>query len=171
MTEFYLRELKHSDAKKINEWRNSADLIDLLGAPFRYISESVDEDWIINYYRNRANCVRLAICSRLDDDIVGAVYLLNIDWISRRCEFAIWIGEPQARGRGIGRYATVSALKHAFNDLNLNSVYLDVLERNEVAKSLYEKVGFRVDGVRRQAVYKNGEYLSLINMSILKAEF
>ena len=171
VTGYYLRELEPSDIVAINEWRNNPDIIASLGSPFRYISSIVDEKWLNSYLSNRSSCIRLAICSSADAKVIGAAYLLNIDWLARNCEFAIWIGDEAAQGYGAGKYATIKTLEHAFFDLNLNSVYLTVLKTNERAASLYKKIGFQVEGVRRQAVFKNGSYTDLVMMSILKSEF
>ncbi|WP_416196935.1 GNAT family N-acetyltransferase [Pseudomonas sp. Teo4] len=62
-------------------------------------------------------------------------------------------------------------MRHAFMDLNLNRVYLTVLENNARALSLYKKVGFKVEGTLRQAVFKNGEYCNMTQMSILADDY
>lgn len=170
-SKFYLRELSRNDRGSINSWRNDKGLIQKLGSPFRYISEEVDSAWLDSYLSNRSNCVRLAICESDLNKIVGAVYLLSIDWISRHCEFAIWIGEKEFQGRGVGTFAAQKSLEHAFFDLNLNRVYLTVLEGNESALALYRKIGFSVEGVHRKSVFKDGQYLNMIQMSILSNEF
>lgn len=171
MSDYYLRELELEDSGIINSWRNDPEIINHLGAPFRYISQSVDEDWLESYLNNRESCVRLAICKCQDKGVIGAVYLLNIDWIARSCEFAIWIGDHQEQGRGAGKFATLKALEHAFFDLNLNSVSLGVLRNNERAIKLYNRIGFVKEGVRREVVFKNGSYKDLVLMSMLKKEF
>lgn len=171
MSDFYLRELSRDDIKNINRWRNDREIISSLGAPFRYISEEVDSAWMESYLSNRNNCVRLAICEKASSRIVGAVYLLSINWVVRDCEFAIWIGERDFQGRGVGTFATYKALEHAFLDLNLNRVYLSVIKTNERAIALYKKSGFSVEGVQRQAVFKQGDYLDVVQMSILASEF
>jgi|26BtaG_2_1085354.scaffolds.fasta_scaffold00455_2 RimJ/RimL family protein N-acetyltransferase len=171
MNNFYLRELAEEDVQEINNWRNDRKIIENLGAPFRYVSKKVDDDWLHSYFQKRSNCVRLAICKADDSRIIGSVYLLNIDWVSRSCEFAIWIGDQDSQGCGAGKYATEKALVHAFSDLNLNRVYLTVLNYNERARGLYKKVGFREEGVQRKAVYKEGNYRDLVMMAILRDEF
>jgi RimJ/RimL family protein N-acetyltransferase len=145
--------------------------VSLLGAPFRYIDVEIDEQWIDNYYKNRDCSVRLAICEKKKDKVVGVVYLLNIDWISRNCEFAIMIGDVSHQGQGLGEYATKLALMHAFKDLNLHRVYLTLLEDNKRALNLYEKVGFKREGLLRSAVFKNGGYLNLVQMAIIADQF
>lgn len=168
---FYLRELTPSDVKKINEWRNNRTIIDSLGAPFRFIAEEVDSAWIGSYLSNRNNCVRLAICQKENDEIIGACYLLSIDWLSRQAEYAIWIGDSGFQGKGAGEFSTRTMLSHGFNDLNLHRIYLTVLDSNERAISLYKKVGFSKEGKLREAVFKNGKYLDMVQMSILSHEF
>lgn len=167
---YFLRELKREDLKAINKWRNNKELIDNLGANFRYINYDVDDNWYNNYLLNRNTTVRCSIIN--DEDIIlGLVSLTNIDCINRSATFHIMIGDSLNRGKGCGTIATKQMLKHAFYNLNLNKVELTVLESNKVAQHLYEKVGFKLEGTKRQAIYKNGEYQNIIMMSILKEEF
>lgn len=168
---FFVREISKDDVEVINSWRNDKELINKLGSPFRYIDKAVDTNWLENYFNNRNNCVRLAICEVQSSKIIGAVYILNIDWVSRNCELAIWIGSKECRGKGAGFYSVQKALSHAFQDLNLHRVYLTVLEDNIPAINLYKKTGFSSEGIHRESVYKNGKYFNMIQMSILSKEF
>lgn len=168
---YYIREISKKDVTIINKWRNNRDVVSSLGAPFRYIDISIDEQWVESYYANRSNSVRLSICDKKTDTTVGVVYLLSMDWIARSCEFAIMIGDVNHQGRGLGEYSTRLALLHAFNDLNLHRVYLTLLEDNSRALKLYSKVGFKREGLLRNAVFKNGRYLNLVQMAIISDEF
>lgn len=162
-----LRELDRSDLPLINRWRNDPSLVAMLGGSFRHVCMAVDEKWYDHYIANRAGNVRLAI-TVANGSIVGAVYLLSIDWLNRDAEFAIWIGAVASRGMRIGEAATRLMLAHAFGDLNLNRVHLSVLAHNEPAIRLYRKVGFVEEGVQRQAVFKGGEYRDLVLMAMLR---
>ena len=170
MTGVVLRELRASDLPVLNQWRADRELIDQLGSPFRYVGPDVEQRWYEQYLANRASNVRLAVCAS-DGAMVGVVYLLHIDWISRSCEFAISIGDPGARRQGVGTAATRLALRHAFFDLNLERVYLDVLAGNAPAIRLYRNAGFAEEGVRRRSVFKEGQYLDLLSMAVLKQDF
>ena len=169
--DIYLREIQRSDLPNINRWRNDKNLINFLGAPFRFINIEIDEKWFDSYLSHRANNIRLAICESVGEKLLGVVYLLQIDWINRSGEYAIQIGEKDSQGSGAGFQATVKILEHAFTDLNLNRVYLTVLSNNERAIRLYKKIGFVEEGKLRKAVFKNGRYMDLICMAILKEEF
>ncbi|MBC3465585.1 GNAT family protein [Pseudomonas sp. RW10S2] len=171
MTDFYLRELGRQDVPVINRWRNDRQVIDHLGGPFRYVGEEVDGNWVNGYLANRSHAVRLAVCQKTNDEVVGAVYLLGIDWLVKSCEFAIWIGSVSHQGRGVGLFATQEALRHAFEDLNLNRVHLTVLDDNARAINLYRKVGFSLEGTLRQAAFKRGAYRDMLQMSMLADDY
>ena len=81
------------------------------------------------------------------------------------------IGGSENQGRGRGTFAVNEMLKHAFYNLNLQRVELTVLENNERAKHLYEKCGFRFEGVKRKSNYKNGVFVNMLMYSILREEF
>ena len=55
--------------------------------------------------------------------------------------------------------------------MNLNRIELGVLGSNISGLKLYEKVGFKREGVKRQSIYKNGKFVDVIMMAILKEEF
>jgi len=169
---YKLRELRKEDLPKINEWRNDSELINHLGAPFRYINLEVDYKWYDNYMQKRDTTIRCAIVEATgEDNILGLVSLTDINFINQSAVFHIMIGDMENRGKGIGYFATTEILKHAFNNVNLNRIELGVLESNTRALRLYEKIGFKREGVKRQSIYKNGKYVNMIMMAILKESF
>jgi RimJ/RimL family protein N-acetyltransferase len=167
---FYLREISEADLFLINQWRNDKELIDLLGNNFLFIAEEVDHAWYENYLKNRAYNVRLMILESEKSLPVGTVQLTNIHLINRSAEFSIMIGNKSFWSKGAGIFSTISILKHGFENLNLNRIYLTVLEYNERAIKMYEKTGFRKEGISREAIYKNGKFHNLVHMAILKSE-
>ena len=87
---FRLRELERRDLTEIIKWRNDPELINLLGAPFRYINYDVDVQWFENYMKSRNNAVRCAIVGD-DDNIIGLVSLVPVDMLNQSAEFHIMI--------------------------------------------------------------------------------
>jgi RimJ/RimL family protein N-acetyltransferase len=58
-----------------------------------------------------------------------------------------------------------------FTELDLNKVSLEVLETNLRAIHLYKKLGFVIEGVKREEVKtSSGDYVDSIVMSLLKEE-
>lgn len=167
---YKLRELERKDIEIINSWRNDRDLIANLGAPFRFINGDVDNAWYENYMSSRGSTIR---CSVVDekDMILCLVSLTNIDRINRSATIHIMVGNEANCGKGIGTFAMVNMINHAFNDMNLRRIELSVLKDNIRAQGLYRKLGFQIEGEKREAVYKNGEYKNMYIMSLLKSEY
>ena len=168
---FKLRELESRDLKEINSWRNDPELIGHLAAPYRYINLRVDEEWFENYMRSRSTNVRCAIVDENDKVLYGLISLTGIDQLNQCAELHIMIGSREHRGKGVGTFAVKEMLHHAFCNLNLRRIELTSLADNTISHKLYEKCGFRREGTKRKAVFKNGEYIDMHMYSILKEEY
>jgi RimJ/RimL family protein N-acetyltransferase len=62
-------------------------------------------------------------------------------------------------------------LGYAFMELNLHRVSLDVFGYNLRAIRSYEKVGFKLEGRKREMLLREGKRWDLIYMGILRAEW
>jgi RimJ/RimL family protein N-acetyltransferase len=101
---------------------------------------------------------------------VGNVVLDVINPRLGTARFSIYLGEAEARGRGVGRAAAEQVLEHAFGPLGLHKVWLTVHARNEPAIRAYEACGFRVEGTLRDEFILDGERLDVLRMGILAGE-
>lgn len=167
---YKLREIERKDISEINKWRNDKELIKFLGAPYRFINEEVDIGWYENYMNNRNNTIRCAITLQNDEKIIGLITLNNIDYINRVAVLHIMIDRTY-QNKGAGSFAIKNILEYVFEDLNLNRIELEVLSDNARAIAVYKKNGFREEGLRREACYKEGKYINQISMAILKKEY
>lgn len=71
------------------------------------------------------------------------------------------------RNRGVGRRLMVYAIDWARAGGVLSRIELYVFVRNRNAIHLYESLGFEVEGRRRRAAHRDGEYLDDLVMSLL----
>jgi RimJ/RimL family protein N-acetyltransferase len=71
------------------------------------------------------------------------------------------------RNQGIGSQLMVCAIEWAKNTGIVKRIELAVFERNKVAIHLYQKFGFEVEGKRRKAIFRDGEYLDGLMMALL----
>lgn len=165
-----LREIERTDVPLIHSWRSDRGVVDTLTGAFRHVNSEVDEAWFDRYMASRDSQVRLGIVVAESDVLVGVAYLLNIDWVSRNAQYGLMIGERDYWGRGIGTHATRLVIRHAFGDLNLHRLHLDVFDDHGPAIKVYERCGFKREGVARDAVFKDGSYRSLVLMGLLKGE-
>jgi RimJ/RimL family protein N-acetyltransferase len=94
-----------------------------------------------------------------------------MDWVNRSAEVGIFIGDKPSWNQGYGREAMRLMLKHAFETLNLNRVYLRVFAENARGIKAYEHAGFQHEGCQRQACYQEGHYQDVLMMSVLRQEW
>jgi len=86
----------------------------------------------------------------------------------------IYVGadlDSKYHGKGLAYKSYLKFIPFLFESYDLNKISLEVLENNERAIGLYKKLGFKVEGIKREEVYKNGKYINSIIMSILHSEF
>jgi RimJ/RimL family protein N-acetyltransferase len=101
---------------------------------------------------------------------VGNVVLDSIDRHVSKARLSIYLGEPAARGQGIGKRAVTLALDLAFGPLGLNKVWLTVYAKNAAAIGAYEAVGFVVEGTHREEFVLDGARFDELYMGILKSD-
>jgi RimJ/RimL family protein N-acetyltransferase len=102
---------------------------------------------------------------------IGNCGFIKIDWRSRSGEVGIFIGEKRLWNQGYGTDAMRLLLRHGFDTLNLNRIALDVYDTNLRAVRSYEKAGFVHEGRKRQAIFKGGKYVDILQMSVLRQEW
>jgi RimJ/RimL family protein N-acetyltransferase len=66
---------------------------------------------------------------------------------------------------------TYAVIDYGFCHLNLHRVHLTVLKTNDRAISLYEKLGFKTEGILRDEQFRDGRYVDVIVMGILENEW
>ena len=168
--EIQLRKPEPSDLEALYCQKNSPEIKALLGGSMRLQSRRDLEEWL-ERHRQASDELLWSIVSDPDGRCLGHVGLYKIDRVSRSAEFGIMVGEKAVWGRGIGYKATMAALRQGFLQENLNRISLTVLANNERAIKLYLRVGFSEEGRFRQALYRNGEYVDIVAMAILREEF
>jgi len=171
MKNIRLRALTETDKELTLEWNNQKDIKDLYaGHPFP-VNKEMETEWYDKITKSNFPTTVFGIELIKEKKLIGISILKNINLIHRKAEFGIYIGDKDERGKGYSKEATLDTLDFGFNQLGLNRTYLIVQKTNKAAIKLYEKTGFKEEGVLRQSAYKNGAFRDELLMSILKEDF
>ena len=161
--EVALRELTDADAEAMLRWMQDPEIADNLGLRRTPTREGTLA--FLASARNDDSIVARAVVAH--DVHVGNVVLDSIDRVIGRARLHVYVGDPDMRGRGLGRRAVSLATALAFDDLELRKVYLTVHSRNARAIASYVAVGFEIEGVHRREFLLGGELIDELYMGIL----
>lgn len=104
----------------------------------------------------------------LDGAVVGWCDVLPVLGQAREHMGVLGIGLlPSARHRGLGRALMTAAIEKAWRR-GLTRIELSVRADNLNARALYERMGFRHEGLQRQAFRVDGQYIDSHAMALLR---
>lgn len=161
----FLRLMTYEDTDLIIKWRNS----EAVRRNFIYrrpFTREGHENWIRTMI-DTGRAVQMMICCISSGRPVGSVYIRDIDREHNKAEYGIFIGEPQARGRGVGTAAAGLMLRYCFQEERLHRVYLRALAGNDRAVRSYEKAGFVKEALLKDDVFVDGKYCDIIWMAAI----
>jgi len=112
------------------------------------------------------NCLFLGIFFKENRKHIGNIKLEPIDFKNQKATISILIGEKDYWGRGIGTEAITLFVDYGFKNLNLKEINLGVISENKAAIKVYEKAGFKIIHIEKNAVRHGKKLFDKIIMSI-----
>ncbi len=163
-----LRAPERDDIDRWLVWFNDPEVIETISVHLPLSRDQ--EERFFQAQLDNSNDVLLAI-ETAEGRHIGTIGLHRVDRKNSHAELGISIGEKDCWSQGYGTDAIRTLLRFAFEELNLNRVYLRVFEDNLRAIRCYEKCGFRHEGRQRQSRFHRGTYHDDLLMGILRQEF
>ena len=167
-----LRAPEREDLPRFVAWLNDPEVRQNL-FNFLPLSLAEEEQWFEDVLKQPATERPMTIEIRDGESWrpVGNCGFIHINWRCRAGELGIFIGEKSLWNQGYGTEAIRLLLRHGFNTLNLNRIFLYVFETNPRGLRAYEKAGFVQEGRLRQAEYQDGKYIDMLVLSVLASEW
>ncbi|HYU50478.1 MAG TPA: GNAT family protein [Candidatus Limnocylindria bacterium] len=165
-----LRRHAPENLEAFRRWYGDPDVARLT----RYQDGPMRPDEIDRFFTARViglDSLTLAVHLRTSNRLIGSCAFSQLDGDNGSGLYHITIGEKDCWGQGYGTEATRLMLDHAFGALGLHRVGLTVFAFNERAIRSYRKVGFKVEGRAREAIWRDGRYWDEVAMSILESEW
>jgi len=165
---FTIRPVEIRDAEGINELRRMPGVFEnTLGLPSERLNRS--ENFIANLDINSHLFVAVVKDETGEETVIGCAGL-NI-FPNPRMRHSASIGimvHRDYQNQGVGSALMSTLLDLADNWLMLVRVELGVYADNERAIHLYEKLGFKTEGIKRKAAIRNGEYVDELMMARIR---
>jgi RimJ/RimL family protein N-acetyltransferase len=158
----FMDTVNEEDLEVLRVMRNS-------GSTWKYLSNT--------FQINQQNQIKWYIDQSLDltkqyflirqlktNSAVGCVWFDDWDRINSHCRIGIFIADGYKR-RGYALDSLQGFIDYLHNSLNIHRVWLLVHEDNEAARNLYTKLGFKNEGIQKDAIFRNGKYSNYIMMA------
>jgi diamine N-acetyltransferase len=100
---------------------------------------------------------------------IGGLY--DIDFYARRAELGVSLADGPWRGMGYGTLVHRVLIEYGFRDLNLRRITCSVHADNAGVLRLCEKLGFELEGVRKEFRWVNGKYEDLHLFSMGRTDY
>jgi RimJ/RimL family protein N-acetyltransferase len=153
------------------EWLNDWEVRRFLAPTLPHPLTIQDEDDWFNHQRDDQHSRMFAILTRSEGRVIGNCGLHQIDWTNRTATLGIFIGDRNYWGKGFGSDATRTLLRYAFEEANLHRIELEVFAFNPRAMRVYDKCGFKLEGTRKQVLFREGEWHDEHILAILRDEW
>jgi RimJ/RimL family protein N-acetyltransferase len=155
------------DLDRAHAWFNDYDVRRTLGRQYPFSRADVRTRMTDS---PRYGLAPFAIVRKEDGVLIGDVGLFAMTPENRAAHLGIQIGDKSCWDGGYGTDAMRTVCRFGFDHMNLHRIDLEVLPENERARHVYRKVGFREEGVLRDAMFRRGRYLDIVLMSLLAGE-
>ena len=165
----YLRPLEQGDlTMEYVSWLNDVEVCEFNShATFPYTKEKMDA-YYQNLQQTTTDNIVLAIIDNSTNKHIGNIALQNINWINRNAEYAILLGNKSYWGKGVASDASKLICEYGFCRLNLHRIYCGTSAKNIGMQKLAATMNMKEEGVRKDAMYKNGEFVDIVEYGVLK---
>lgn len=167
-----LRALEASDHSLLGRWASDASIHALTTGRRGFYSSDEIKRWIAAHNADTRSQLYLGICSSVDGRLIGYTSLQEIDHFNRSASIGGFIiGEKTDRTLPNAVAAYILLFDYAFNDLGLHRLWGKWLESHKPSLFLADLVGFKHEGVLRDAAFKNATFQSVAIRSLLRHEY
>ena len=165
-----MRLIEEDDLEFITKLRTSDHVQENVGNAI-LTNKILQKDWLLSVLKSTTD--KFMVFELLENSVyksIGMIRLSAIDFVQR----SVCVGGDLLKeysGRGYGKFLYDIIFKLCFDTWQMHRLWLLVLETNHRAIKLYQKAGFVHEGRQRKAIYKNGQYIDYLMMSILEEEY
>jgi len=143
-----LRKMAENDVDLMLQWYNDVQVKQYIGEQFTSRLEGVR--WLTEAIRNSR---AMALVIMYEGKPVGSLQLHDINWRKKSGEMRVFIGDPSLWDRGIGTQAIRLFIDWLLSEWSFREIYLRVAPTNRRARRVYQKCGFRNEGIIRPGTH------------------
>lgn len=119
----------------------------------RRYAQACERDW------DSQGAARFFVHRKESEDIWGIVSLENCMRTNRSCNLGYWL-HPRQRGLGLMTEAAARVVRFAFEEMFAHRITCAAGVGNHASRRVIERLGFRFEGIARDAEWVGGQWVS-----------
>jgi RimJ/RimL family protein N-acetyltransferase len=163
-----LTAVEREDLKSLKDWRNNTEFRKHF-REYRELSMAHQEAWFNEKVMKDPTTVMFSIRRLSDGVLLGCCGFVYVNWVHRHADLSLYIGWKDAYidAEGYAEESCQLLFDYGFKELGLNKIWTEIYEFDTKKRKLYEKLGFKQDGLLRENYFYDGRYWDSIIISIL----
>jgi RimJ/RimL family protein N-acetyltransferase len=163
-----LRPVEESDLPLITKWINDRKVTRFLKTRYP-VMFSGEKKWFEGLADRKEDVVM--VITTLRGKPIGMMGIHRINLIDGTGTTGAFIGEKSYWSKGFGTDAKMQLLEYCFNTLNLRKIMSKVYAFNARSLAYSKHCGYKVEGVLKQHVFREGKYHDVIILSLFKDDW
>ena len=166
-----LRPREMKDATFIFKWYRDKDLMMYYGHE-KYRVTLEEEKKHVRSLKKKDSGEESFMIETYDGQVLGTIGI-DKNKCNKNVELYVMVGEKSAQGKGYAQEAMNLLINYVFKKNIYNRIELNVSRPYRRAINLYEKLGFKKEGIKRQAGWNKitKEFEDIVVMSMLRSEY
>ncbi len=133
--------------------------------------DAMDEAaFIAQAQRGYSDGSSLPLALEVPGELAGSIGFNTISAWNRQAEIGYWLAEGFT-GRGHATTACRALVSHGFGPLGLHRITIWADTANQASRAIPERLGFRLEGVEREAELRQGRFFDLARYALLSHEW
>ncbi len=104
------------------------------------------------------------------EEFAGILAIHKFDKSHKKCEIGYWLREDM-QGNGIMTKACAALISYTFRIKDINRIEILIAADNEKSLAVPLRLGFKQEGILREAIFINKSFHDLVLLSVLKSEW
>lgn len=167
------REFEERDVDFVLKCKNDAQLNSRTVGAYKPMTREEAVRWVHGCMGEHPTYKYWAVCTNDEERrIVGWISLSQIDRVNQSaCFHGILIGDPDYRDGSAWIESYLFIYNYAFEVLKVNRLYGSLMEHQNLTAMISKAMHSIQEGVRRQAIYRDGMFYDVYCTSILRNEY
>jgi RimJ/RimL family protein N-acetyltransferase len=165
-----LRSLVPGDLSAWYAWFNDGEVTGAMNKGIFPNTFEAQRDYLRHLMESNTD-LQLAITPKDESRLVGVIGIHKIDWLHRRGDISIVVGDRQSWGKGYGTEAIELMVRHGFERMNFYKITAGMWSSNEGSRRSFEKAGFVLEGTLRENYFRGGGYQDEYRYGLLRRDW